>query len=85
MNSSLSSLIKCSRCRAINTFQTPYFQCYNCYHIDKDDIAYQVNEIEKEQRVKVKEIVKYLFSNNLVSPTIKFPEENIHPDNGNAC
>lgn len=49
---------------------TAYFRC-SCGYIDKKDVAYQVNSLEKEQRKVAKKMVEYLLPS--ATPQVKFP------------
>jgi hypothetical protein len=80
-------LIKCLRCRTINTYNTPYFRCGNCYYVDKEDPAFSVNQSEIVRQEKIKQIIYYLFAHLFSQPVpeVIFPENNIDPTHGNAC
>ncbi|CAG8839995.1 6021_t:CDS:2, partial [Racocetra persica] len=49
---------------------------------EKEDLAFSINQIEAEQREKIKEIICYLFVDLFSSqsiPSVIFPEDNIDP------
>jgi phage FluMu protein Com len=70
--------IKCPQCKEINPLYTPYPRCYDCLHVQYIDPTKE----EKEVKVKVEEMVKYLLPTG--TPSCQYPEASIS-SRGNDC
>lgn len=74
---------KCPECQDTSKQFTAYFRCGFCGYIDKKDIAYQADKLEKSYQDTITKMVKHLIPSG--TPDIVFSENANPPGRSYIC